>query len=472
MLWRETAASVLENPDTLNEILASPNPRSALFNKLGDMPEAEPGFFERVGQVGSDIGSYVADNPATVGVGGYGAYKAYQGIMPQIRALQAAGNLPSLMPLLKIGAAAELPTRILQELGIIPEVDGRRGVLGTAAGFDKAMDTERFEEGGEFSGVAPFSTLDLLGAGLGFDTLDAVDEETVAQAKNMYRMQQQLNLDRYLAGEQMGPEGLPSVSQLSPLVLPDTLLPEPAQPFSMFPSEAYVDPADPLQGPMPQTFTGLLQQREADALGPPAPIDPLQGPTPQTFMNALQMLEAKMGSEDSGLPEEMSEEQKTQLLEAAYPMDYLRSIASGDSPQPSDTTEEIPTAFNEAMAESLPTPELRREALKDLARLSSLYKVTGNENTLDDLYSSDYNNPAMVKADISRMMRAFTQAQQDLQTPAGPLLMPSVTGQSLQDQIGAEEYLRALAISQQQQQEELLRQQSLMSLMNQPLMLE
>lgn len=499
---QETAASVLENPDSLNEILASPDPRSALFNKLGDMPEAEPGFFERVGQVGSDIGSYVADNPATVGVGGYGAYKGWK----WLRALQNPGVPAFIAPVLKAVAAAELPTRVLQELGIIPEVEGRRGVLGTLAGLNKAGvnlnnffggETEAFKEGGDYSDAAEFSAMDLVGAALGLDTIDAVDEETVAQAKNMYRMQQQLNLDRYLAGEQMGPEGLPPVSQLSPLVLPDTLLPEPAQPFSMFPPEAYgsedlgppAPPAtlSPIQGPMQQPFMDALQALEAKAAQEAlyqqglleAGIEPmgetpigdklanLVGPTAYSLdLDAKQQIE----SEYNNIAEGMSEEQKTQLLEAAYPMDYLRSIASGDSPA---VDRKDPTVLNEEMAADLPTPELRREALKDLAMLSSLYKVTGNENTLDDLYSSDYNNPAMVKADISRMMRGFTQAQQDLQTPAGPLLMPSVTGQSLQDQIGAEEYLRALAISQQQQQqEELLRQQSLMSLMNQPLMLE
>ena len=123
--------------------------------------------------------------------------------------------------------------------------------------------------------------------------------------------------------------------------------------------------------------------------------------------------------------------------------------------------------LNEEMAADLPTAQSRGDALSDLADLVSLYKVTGDENTLDDLYSSDYNNPAMVKADISRMMRGFTQAQQDLQMPAGPLLMPSVTGQSLQDQMGAEEYLRALAINQQKTQQQEM-QQLLLNLMRQP----
>ncbi len=89
----------------------------------------------------------------------------------------------------------------------------------------------------------------------------------------------------------------------------------------------------------------------------------------------------------------MTEEKKTQLLESAYPMDYLQKIAMGDSPAP-------PQLYSSLLGPPAPTP-LQQES-----------------------------------------------------------------------QIGAEEYLRALAISQQRKQIEFEQQQSLLSLMNQPSMLE
>ncbi len=400
---QKAATALLDDPKVLNEIVNSDSPRSALFDKLGNMPEAGPGFFEQAGQVASDAGSAVADNPGTTGAAAYGVYKLAQGLgryhIPTVLK-------PFLGPLLKFGAALDLPTRILQEnydslpwYLQVPEVDGGKGVPGTVAGFSKAMDTERFEEGGEFSDVAPASTLELLAAGLGFDTLTPKDEETDVQAKSNYQMQQQLNLRRLLDGNTMGPEGLPPLSQLSPYDLPDAFLPEPAQPFRMFPPEAYAEqlgppspPPPPLYGPENQPLYGPENQPlygpENQLLYGPENQPPLQGPLTQDQAQ-LQALASKI---ENAVAQDQAQQQA--LIEAGiFPMAGVspnENLLQGPSTQMNAEIDEA-FKFNELLEAYLAQPLQGPETQPPLYGPETQPPLQGPEN--QPLYGPETQPP-------------------------------------------------------------------------------
>ena len=112
---QEAATDFLKDPSSLNEILSASDPRRALFNMVENMPEAEPGFFSKTGELLSDAGGVVADNPGTTFLTGYGGYKALEKLRPLWPLLK-----PFAAPLAKVLGGAEVVGRTGQEQGLLP----------------------------------------------------------------------------------------------------------------------------------------------------------------------------------------------------------------------------------------------------------------------------------------------------------------------------------------------------------------
>jgi len=470
-----------EDPTLIDTIGLAENATEAVEDIIGNIPEAEPGFFSKTGELLSDAGEVVADNPGTTIGTSYGLYKAYQKLWPLLK--------PFAAPLAKVLGGAEVAGRIGQEQGVLP---GEGVFLGEDSMLQGSMSkmsrAQELQQGlPEDQRVGPIEGV-LRGMGDEIYDLFFSNQKEATYVPIPRQQPQPLqgleNQPLYGLENQplYGPENQPLYGlenqplygpENQPLYGPETQPPlqgpltqdqaqlqaladkienavaqDQAQQQALIEAGIFpmagVSPVDNLlQGPENQPLYGpenpFLNVPSEDLLSAIQNIYPnsslnsndvkdlkIQSPIPTLF----DLMQDKQLARADAPVEEMTEEKKRQLLELAYPMDYLQKMAMGDSPAPPQ--QQPPPLYG---------PENQ-----------PLY---GPEN--QPLYGPETQPPPLYGPETQPPL--YGPETQPLYGPPAPTPLQQET------QMGAEEYLRALSIRQAQQQE---MQQALLGLMQQP----